>query len=107
MYPLAKTEGWFITVTVAMNSSTTFEGLAASQITSPLAMSFLPTPRMFIPTLSPATASCNCSWCISMLLTSPSIPFPVLPGNTMTFWPTFMIPVSIFPTGTVPIPVIS
>ena len=57
VYPFAKTLGWLITVIVAINSYAIGTGYVASQITSPLAMSFLPTPLIFIPTLSPATAS--------------------------------------------------
>ena len=52
----AMTVGCDITAICAVKSSTIVAGFAASQITSPLAMSFFPTPLMLIPTLSPASA---------------------------------------------------
>ena len=45
-----------------MNSSTIGIGELASQITSPLAKSFLPIPLILTPTFSPARASGSDSW---------------------------------------------
>ncbi|KAH9419681.1 hypothetical protein DERP_015402 [Dermatophagoides pteronyssinus] len=52
------------------------------------------------PTLSPGTASCKASWCISTDFTSVVIPA----GAKVTTQPGFKTPVSTRPTGTVPIP---
>ena len=57
---------------------------------------------MFTPTLSPAFAEGNISWCISMDLTSPVFPDGI---NTILSF-AFIVPDSILPTGTVPTPVI-
>ncbi len=40
-----------------------------------------------------------------MLLTSPGTPLPSRPGTAVTLSLTLKIPVSTFPTGTTPIPV--
>ena len=69
--------------------------------TSPLLISFLPTPLTLNPMLSPGSASGKVSWCISIDFTSPDAPA----GSKITLSPCFIIPVSTLPTGTVPTPV--
>src|SRR3989338_5742423 len=105
VYPTVNTLGLFITTICAVNSLTTVGGLSSLPNTSPLAMSFLLIPLTENPTLSPGSACWICSWCISIVLTSPFTPFPSLAGTIITLSPSFITPVSTLPTGTTPIPV--
>src|SRR3989338_7208996 len=106
VYPTVMTVGWLSTTIWAVNSVATVGTLSTWPKTSPLVMSFSPMPLTLNPILSPGSACCSCSWCISIDLTSPETPFPSLPGTTMTLSLTFIIPVSTLPTGTTPMPVI-
>ena len=92
-------------MSLAVNSVATVGGLSAWPSTSPLAMSFFVKPLTLKPMLSPGSALCICSWCISIVLTSPTTPLPSLPGITIILSFTLRMPVSTLPTGTTPIPV--
>merc|ERR1711988_223001 len=71
-----------------------------SEATLPRRMSLTDTFLTLKPTLSPGRPSVSCSWCISTDLTSVVTPA----GAKVTTMPGFRVPVSIRPTGTVPIP---
>ena len=101
MYPTVITPGCCNTTTCAVNSLATVGASVVCPATSPLLISFLPTPLTLNPMLSPGSARSNTSWCISIDLTSPEAPA----GSKITFSPFLMIPVSTLPTGTVPTPV--
>src|SRR5207249_12232162 len=84
------------------NAFATVGGLSVWPMTSPLPISFLATPRMLNPMLSPGSALVILTWCVSIVLHSPTLP----DGQKITLSPSFNTPVSTRPTGTVPTPVI-
>ena len=101
VYPTVITPGCCNTTTCALNSFATLGGFLVVPATSPLLISFLPTPLTLNPTLSPGTASSSVSWCISIDFTSPVTPA----GSNAIFSAVCNTPVSTLPTGTVPTPV--
>ena len=84
-----------------MNSLATVGGLSTGPATSPRWTSVLDMPLTFIPMLSPGSATGMRVWCISMDFTSAVL----LDGMKIKVVPSFRMPVSTLPTGTVPMPV--
>mmetsp|Transcript_21959 Transcript_21959/g.44652 ORF Transcript_21959/g.44652 Transcript_21959/m.44652 type:complete len:273 (+) Transcript_21959:53-871(+) len=100
-YPAWISPGWLSTMTCAVKSSHWTGGsFLVSPHTKPRLMSFTDSPLTLKPTLSPGTACCSASWCISTDLHSVVTPV----GANVTDMPGLSMPVSTRPTGTVPIP---
>src|SRR6266705_1639344 len=78
------------------NAFATVGGLSVWPMTSPLPISFLATPRMLNPMLSPGSALVILTWCVSIVLHSPTFPegmkitlsqsFQLLPGFLVTLF---------------------